>query len=156
MTLNSSLHVLLDPIHVLGLIAYLSFNPDNIGWFLIVEVNMDYPLLLTSPVLKKKKKKTKQAQSFVYSYWFYFLELLWVSRYCLINRVHFSLVCRPPGVGRNLPSQVPPDSPFLVPFIAAKLSHLLIIIQACDFSLFFLTSFPSPPWRPRRILIFQC
>lgn len=57
MTLNSSLHVLLDPIHVLGLIAYLSFNPDNIGWFLIVEVNMDYPLLLTSPVLKKKKKK---------------------------------------------------------------------------------------------------
>lgn len=58
MTLNSSLHVLLDSIHVLGLITYLSFNPDKICWFLIVEVNMDYPPFLTSPVLKKKKDKT--------------------------------------------------------------------------------------------------
>lgn len=93
---------------------------------------------------KKKKKKTKQAQSFVYSYWFYFLESLWVRFYYLINKVHFRLVCRPPGVGRNLPSQVPPASPFLVPFIPAKFSHLLIFILHTSLWFFSFLSYVIP------------
>lgn len=160
MTLNSSPDVLSALGHVLRLsihsvcYSYISFSPDKICRFLISEVNMDFPFSPLQPSKKnnnkRQKEKVNKPRAFFPPNWFYFLESPWVS--LLLNELkvlawYLGLLQSPETYLVTVRLR-----PLSVPYAPSKLSHLLILIQACDFSLFFLTAFPSPPWSLPSIL----